>query len=140
MGVMRNGVYKVYNGTDFDQINLVTVASNVSITDSNNRITATNVEDALQELAGSGRTTETIKDAYDKIGVLSTLNTTNKSSAVDAINEINTTVVTHLAEKASQSALGHVKVDAFTITADANGVISASEEFQKTRIRMYMGV
>jgi len=37
----------------------------VSIDDAGNRYLATNVEDALQELAGAGRTTETVKSAYD---------------------------------------------------------------------------
>jgi len=43
-------------------------AANTSIADLNNRITATNVEDALQEIIGSGRTVETIMTAAQKTG------------------------------------------------------------------------
>lgn len=50
-------------------------AENVTLADAGNRITATNVEDALQEITGSGRTTETIKanaDAITAIGDMAT--------------------------------------------------------------------
>jgi len=40
-------------------------ANRVSLTDSNNRYTSTQVEGALAEIAGSGRTTETVKGTYD---------------------------------------------------------------------------
>lgn len=43
----------------------------------------------------------------------------------------------HLADKASQSTLGHVKVDGNTVIIDENGVISASGV---KKLRYYMGV
>lgn len=51
MAVNKNANYKVFNGTDFDTINLRTIAGNVSIADAGSKITATDVEGALQELA-----------------------------------------------------------------------------------------
>jgi len=48
-------------GTGANQVNAI----DIPIVDAGGRITATEVENALQELAGSGRTSETIKSAYD---------------------------------------------------------------------------
>lgn len=45
------------------------------------------------------------------------------------INEQGDTVATHMAEKASDTNLGHVKVDGTTITVNENGVISGGGEF-----------
>lgn len=58
-------------------------------------------------------------------GALSALSTVAKANLVAALNEINSNFNAHLAEIASQTQLGHVKVDGISITADANGVISA---------------
>ncbi|MHA2068514.1 MAG: hypothetical protein ACXABY_29480, partial [Candidatus Thorarchaeota archaeon] len=44
-------------------------AGDVPIADAGGRITATEIENALQELAGAGRTTETIKDNADDFAV-----------------------------------------------------------------------
>ncbi len=63
---------------------------------------AGNLLNMINDLAGEGRTTETVKGNAD---------------ALDA----------HLAEKATQENLGHVKVDGETITA-SNGVISAQTQ------------
>lgn len=57
---------------------------------------------ALSDLAGTGRTTETVKGNADAIA-------------------------THLAETATSQDLGHVKVDGTTITSDG-GILSASVE------------
>jgi len=54
----------------------------------------------LDDLAGVGRTTETVKGNADA-------------------------VATHLAEKATQAQLGHIMVDNETVFADENGIISA---------------
>ena len=43
-------------------------ASAIPIVDSGNRYTGTNVETALQEIAGAGRTTETVKNLSDGLG------------------------------------------------------------------------
>lgn len=53
---IKNGNYKVYNGVDFDTINLTTVASNISIADAGSIITATDVEGALQEVTAKANT------------------------------------------------------------------------------------
>jgi len=73
-------------------------ASSVAIADAGGVITASNVETALQEIIGTGRTTETIKGNSDKIGVLSSLATTVKTALVGAINEIVTNITNHLAD------------------------------------------
>lgn len=61
----------------------------------------------LSDLAGDGRTTETVKGVADDLATLSG------------------TVTSHMAEYATDLALGHVKVDGTTITS-TEGVISAS--------------
>ncbi len=55
----------------------------------------------FNDLAGTGRTTETVKENADNLAA-------------------------HLAEKATDQATGHVQVDGTTITVDANGIISAA--------------
>ena len=90
-------IMKYWNGTVWKILG--NMASNIAITDAGNIIIATNVEDALQEITGSGRTTETIKNTSDKIGVLSNLTTTDKSNLVNAVSEVKTQVNSHLADK-----------------------------------------
>jgi len=46
---IKNGNFRVFNGTDFDKINLTTTALDVLINDTNGLITAENAEDAFQE-------------------------------------------------------------------------------------------
>lgn len=57
-------------GTSTPATNMIHNAAAVGIADAGNRITATTVEAALQELAGSGRTTETIKSLATLIGTM----------------------------------------------------------------------
>lgn len=71
-------------------------------------------------LAGTGRTTETVKGNKDQIDVLS-------QDLEDLEGEVNS----HLAETATDEDLGHVKVDGETITA-SNGVISAQTQIVDT--------
>jgi len=67
----------------------------ISIEDSAGRIGASQVEQALSEIVGAGRTTETIKGNATNIatnstsiGTLTSLTTTEKASLVGAINEL----------------------------------------------------
>ena len=61
------------NVTELDYIALDVVylppAENITIADGDNRYTATEVETALQEIAGSGRTTQTVKANADAIAL-----------------------------------------------------------------------
>jgi hypothetical protein len=59
MAVNKNAYYKVFNGTDFDTINLRTLASLISLVDAGSKITATDVEGALQEIATNIATANT---------------------------------------------------------------------------------
>jgi len=61
----------------------------VTLTDSANRYTATNVEQGLAEIAGASRTTETVKANATSIGTLASLSTTTKTNLVVAINEVD---------------------------------------------------
>ena len=52
-------------------------------------------KDEVDSVAGEGRTTETVKDNADKIGVLSNLTTTDKISLVGSINEVHNDLASH---------------------------------------------
>jgi hypothetical protein len=60
-------------------------ADEINIIDAGSIITATNVEDALQE-------------SFNQFGILSNLTTTEKSNLVGAVSEVKNEVKTHLAE------------------------------------------
>lgn len=60
MGTVKNAIYQVDNGTDFDEIHFKTNASQVQIQDINNRFSSSDVEGALNELfqyANNGKNT-----------------------------------------------------------------------------------
>jgi len=61
-------------------------AEDVLLADSAGRYAATQVEDARAEIAGAGRTVESLAH----IGLLSSLTTTEKGTVVGSVNEINT--------------------------------------------------
>lgn len=56
-------------------------ASRVSLADTAGRYSSTNVENALAEIAGSGRTTETVKSAYDLANTANTNANTHIANA-----------------------------------------------------------
>ena len=55
----------------------------------------------------------------------------NLNNNENKTDELDTALATHLATKASDSELGHVKVDNETITTDENGVISTGRGWEK---------
>ena len=84
--------YRVYNGTNFDEIHFKTSADLVEIKDTAGKFTATEVEGALKENA------DKIGNLNGIIGSLSSLVTTVKTSIVNAINEIKNELTSHKAE------------------------------------------
>jgi predicted ATP-dependent Lon-type protease len=73
----------VCDGTSWTDYNtVISIAEDIPVADSNSRFTATDVENALQELAGSGRSTETVKDNADDIATLSNTVTSLANSSV----------------------------------------------------------
>ncbi|GLY11429.1 phage tail protein [Pseudobacillus badius] len=90
--------------------------------------------DGLAQLDGNGKTLITqLPDASTSQKGATKLNdTTNSTSTAEAatanaVKKVNDALVTHSAEKATTTKLGHVKPDGSTITVDTNGVISAAE-------------
>jgi len=113
---------KYWTGSVWTQVSTYN-ASNIAVTDSLSLFTATNVEDVLTEITGTGRTTETIKNTSDKVGTLSTLTTTDKTSTVNAINE-NANKISNLSgtggnvEKANKTALDTTNTNLTSHLAD----------------------
>lgn len=68
-------------------------ASLITLEDAAGRFTATETEAALAELAGSGRTIQTVKANADAVGTLASLTTTAKTSVVAAINEVDAQIM-----------------------------------------------
>lgn len=66
----------IYNGATWDKINKIEIAEEVSLT--SDLYTATDVKSALEEIAGSGRTIETVKGNADAIATLETTVDTNR--------------------------------------------------------------
>jgi hypothetical protein len=83
MATVQNAQYFVDNGVDFDEYRFATDAKVVAVTDTGNKITATNVEDALTEIV-------------DKISILS-----GTSGTAEKANK--TYVDTQLSDKVSKS-------------------------------------
>lgn len=63
-----------------------------------------NLKAAINDLAGEGRTTETVKEISDRVGLLSNLETTDTTSIVNAINSVKSEVDEHKADNAAQFA------------------------------------
>lgn len=61
----------------------------------------------IDNLAGEGRTTQTVKGNADKIGNLSTLKTNAKSDLVNAVNEVKDELDEHKAEDVAQGDVPH---------------------------------
>lgn len=93
----------------------------------------------VDKIAGKGLSTEDYTTAEktklegiateaNKTTINNTLTSTSTTAALSAAQGkvLKDTVDTHLAETASQTELGHVKVDNETITIDENGVIKSS--------------
>jgi hypothetical protein len=93
--------YRVYNGTNFDEIHFKTSADLVEIKDTAGKFTATEVEGALKENA-------------DKIGNL----TTSKAD--------KSALETHLAESATTSQKGHVQLSSSTSSTSTSLAATAS--------------
>ena len=83
---IKSSKYQVYNGNTYDQLSFETLSKDVSITDADGLITATNVEDALQEIA-------------NKIGVLN-----GTGTIVEKANKSD--LISHLADNLYQTAGG----------------------------------
>lgn len=64
------------------------------------------IRDSVSDLAGEGRTVETVKSNADKIGVLSTMATVEKTNLAGAVSEVKNEIVSHKAEMVSQSPHG----------------------------------
>lgn len=98
--------------------------------------------DKVDKVAGKGLSTEDYTTAEkDKLGnIESEANKTLYSSATDseledraatpkAVKVVGDDLIAHKAERATQSELGHVKVDGRTIFIDEEGVISVSNPY-----------
>lgn len=130
--------YRVYNGTEFDEIRYVTDADLVEIKDTAGKFTATEVEGALKENA------DKIGNLNGIIGSLSSLVTTVKTSIVNAINEIKNELTSHKNNKnnphnvtaaqvgAALSSHSHTAGDLPSASTSAKGIVQLSTSTSST--------
>ena len=130
--------YRVYNGTEFDEIHFKTSADLVEIKDTAGKFTATEVEGALKENA------DKIGNLNGIIGSLSSLVTTVKTSIVNAINEIKNELTSHKNNKnnphnvtaaqvgAALSSHSHAAGDLPSASTSAKGIVQLSTSTSST--------
>lgn len=120
-----DNVMKYYDGANTVWKVIGNTAGQISLSDSNGRFTATNVEDALQELAGEGRTTQTIKSVDDKIGVLNgsgeVVEKANKSDFTALKTDIEYQTPTLSGTQIQLIRQGTTKILKFYLSADLSG-------------------
>ena len=110
---IKSSKYQVYNGNTYDQLSFETLSKDVSITDADGLITATNVEDALQEIA-------------NKIGVLN-----GTGTIVEKANKSD--LISHLADiMPHQSGL-----NSYASVVDANGIYTVID-YKRANGTLYM--
>jgi hypothetical protein len=94
-------------------------ASAIGVHDAGELITATTVEAALAELAGTGRTTESLKSLADMIAAIKGEGWTNET-----LKGLADLLSNHEALKAAAAVLGHIKAGA-GVSIDGNGALTA---------------
>ena len=107
-------------------------ADNILLDDTAGRISSTQVEGAIAEIAGTGRTIESLAN----IGLLSSLTTTEKGTVVGSINEVNAQLaqITPYNNAGSHNAIYRGKYLGSSVTAAQYAEISAG-----TFADMYIG-
>jgi hypothetical protein len=88
----------IYDGSGWNHLNKIEIAEEVSLT--SDLYTATDVKSALEEIAGSGRTTETVKGNADAIDAQASRIDSTNISLIQTKSDVN------LLEKALQQGQG----------------------------------
>ena len=100
---------KYYSGSSWIEVGASGV--NVTITDAGSLFTATNVEGALQEIAGVGRTTETVKGNADNL-------------------------TAHLAESATLATAGHVQLQTTLDNSETKALTPNALFIERKRLQL----